>query len=120
MARLVISCCLAALLVTGVLADEPIDRRLADESAGRQDADRRAKIEAHAKKLIIEQLGVAESEVVPEAQFVEDLGADSLDTVELVMAVEEEFDVSISDEDAENLVTVGDLYQYLDEHAKTY
>jgi acyl carrier protein len=68
------------------------------------------------KGIIVEQLGVDESEVTPEAHFIDDLGADSLDTVELVMALEEEFGVEISDEDAEKIQTVGDVIKYIDEH----
>jgi acyl carrier protein len=67
------------------------------------------------KKIIAEQLGVDEDEVVPEASFVEDLGADSLDTVELVMAFEEEFDIEIPDEDAEKILTVGKAMEYIKE-----
>lgn len=63
-------------------------------------------IEERVKKIIVEQLGVKEDEVKPEASFVEDLGADSLDTVELVMALEEEFDIEIPDEEAEKITTV--------------
>jgi acyl carrier protein len=69
------------------------------------------------KAIIVEQLGVDESEVTPEAHFIDDLGADSLDTVELVMALEEEFGIEISDEDAEKIQTVGDVIKYIDEHA---
>ena len=65
------------------------------------------------KKIIVEQLGVDEEEVTPDASFVDDLGADSLDTVELVMAFEEEFGIEIPDEDAEQLQTVGDAVKYL-------
>ena len=65
------------------------------------------------KKIICEQLDVPEEEVVPEASFVDDLGADSLDQVELIMAMEEEFDVSIPDEDAENIGTVQDAIDYV-------
>tara|TARA_B100000683_G_scaffold277638_1_gene337602 strand:+ start:8616 stop:8903 length:288 start_codon:yes stop_codon:yes gene_type:complete len=68
------------------------------------------------KGIIVEQLGVDESEVTPEAHFIDDLGADSLDTVELVMALEEEFGVEISDEDAEKIQTVGDVIKYIEEH----
>jgi acyl carrier protein len=68
------------------------------------------------KTIVVEQLGVAEAEVTPEASFVEDLGADSLDVVELVMALEEEFDVEIPDEDAEKIITVGEAVKYLDAH----
>ena len=66
------------------------------------------------KEIIVEQLGVDESEVTPEAHFIDDLGADSLDTVELVMALEEEFGIEISDEDAEKIQTVGDVAKYID------
>ncbi len=68
------------------------------------------------KSIIVEQLGVEESEVTPEADFIDDLGADSLDTVELVMAFEEEYGIEISDEHAEKLRTVGDVEKYIDEH----
>ena len=67
------------------------------------------------KSIIVEQLGVDEEEVTPDASFVEDLGADSLDTVELVMAFEEEFGAEIPDEDAEKLQTVGDVNKYIEE-----
>ncbi len=70
-------------------------------------------VEEKVKKIICEQLNVAEEDVVPEASFVDDLGADSLDQVELIMAMEEEFDVSISDEDAEKIRTVQDAIDYL-------
>jgi len=66
-------------------------------------------------EIIVEQLGVKAEEVVPEASFVDDLGADSLDTVELVMALEEEFGIEISDEDAEKIQTVGDALKYIEE-----
>ncbi|EOQ98578.1 acyl carrier protein [Leptospira wolbachii serovar Codice str. CDC] len=66
------------------------------------------------KSIIVEQLGVDESEVTPEAHFINDLGADSLDTVELVMTLEEEFGVEISDEDAEKIQTVGDVIKFID------
>ncbi len=69
------------------------------------------------KKIIAEQLSVGEDEVVPEASFIEDLNADSLDLVELIMSLEEEFAVKISDEDAEKIRTVQDAMTYLDEHA---
>ncbi len=68
------------------------------------------------KEIIVEQLGIDSGEVKEEAKFIEDLGADSLDTVELVMALEEEFNLEIPDEDAEKLTTVGSAIQYLDEH----
>ena len=66
------------------------------------------------KKIIVEQLGVSEEQVVPEAKLIEDLGADSLDTVELVMALEEEFGADIPDEDAEKINTVGDAIAYIE------
>ncbi len=68
------------------------------------------------KSIIVEQLGVDESEVTPEASFVEDLGADSLDVVELVMALEEEFEIEIPDEDAEKIVKVGEAAKYIEQH----
>jgi len=71
--------------------------------------------EAKVKEIIINELGVEPEKVTPEASFVEDLGADSLDTVELVMAFEEEFGIEIPDEDAEQLQTVGDAIRYLKE-----
>lgn len=70
-------------------------------------------IEAKVKEIIVENLGVDQEKVTEEASFVEDLGADSLDTVELVMAFEEEFDVEIPDEDAEKMRTVGEAISYL-------
>lgn len=70
------------------------------------------------KKIIVDQLGVDEANVTPEASFIEDLGADSLDIVELIMALEEEFGVEIPDEDAEKIVTVRDAIKYISEHAK--
>jgi acyl carrier protein len=69
------------------------------------------------KAIVIENLGVAEEEVTPEASFVDDLGADSLDTVELVMAFEEEFDLEIPDDDAEKIVTVKDAIDYIQAHS---
>ena len=68
---------------------------------------------AEVKKIIVEQLSVAEEDVVPEASFVDDLGADSLDLVEMIMAMEEAFDVSIADEDAEQIKTVQDAIDYI-------
>jgi len=70
------------------------------------------------KKIIVEQLGVDEDEVTPDASFVDDLGADSLDTVELVMAFEEEFSIEIPDEDAEKITRVKEAVEYIDGHAK--
>jgi acyl carrier protein len=75
-----------------------------------------ADIEAKVKEIIINELGVDAEKVTPEASFVEDLGADSLDTVELVMAFEEEFGMEIPDEEAEKLRTVGDAISYISSH----
>ncbi|MCX7865666.1 acyl carrier protein [Limisphaera sp. VF-2] len=72
-------------------------------------------IEQRVKKIIVEQLGVNPDQVTPEARFIDDLGADSLDTVELVMALEEEFGHDIPDEQAEKLQTVGDVIKYIEE-----
>ena len=70
------------------------------------------------KKVVVEQLEAAEDEVTPQASFVDDLGADSLDVVELVMGLEEEFDVEIPDEDAEKITTVQEAVSYIDEKTK--
>jgi len=70
-------------------------------------------VEERVKEIICEQLGVEEDDIDPGKKFIEDLGADSLDTVELVLAFEEEFDLEISYEDAEKIVTVGDAIQYI-------
>jgi acyl carrier protein len=75
-----------------------------------------ASIAERVKQIVAEQLGVDEDQVTGEASFMEDLGADSLDTVELVMALEEEFDIEISDEDAEKIQTVQDAVDYISEH----
>ncbi len=72
-------------------------------------------IAAKVKSIIVEKLGVDEADVVDSANFTNDLGADSLDTVELIMEFEKEFDLSIPDEDAENIATVGDAVKYLEE-----
>ena len=71
------------------------------------------------KKIVVEHLGVEESKVTPEASFIDDLGADSLDTVELVMALEEEFGIEIPDEDAEKITRVKEAVEYIESHAKT-
>jgi acyl carrier protein len=71
------------------------------------------------KDIIVEQLDVQVDQVTEEASFIEDLGADSLDTVELVMALEENFDIEIPDEDAEKIKTVRDAVSYIDEHVKS-
>ncbi|MGF1509611.1 MAG: acyl carrier protein [Myxococcota bacterium] len=75
-----------------------------------------ASIEDKVKAIIVEQLGISEDEVKPEASFIDDLGADSLDIVELVMAMEEEFEIEIPDEEAENIKTVGDATNYINQH----
>jgi len=75
-------------------------------------------IEAKVKSIIADQLGVGEDEIKAESSFIEDLGADSLDIVELVMAMEEEFEVEIPDEEAENIKTVGDAINYIKARAK--
>jgi acyl carrier protein len=74
-------------------------------------------LEDRVAEIIAEQLGVSKEEVVPEASFIDDLGADSLDIVELVMAMEEEFDIEIPDEDAEKIQTIGDAIAYVRERA---
>ena len=71
------------------------------------------------KKVVVEQLDVSEDEVTPEASFVDDLGADSLDVVELVMGLEEEFEIDIPDEDAEKITTVADAVKYIEEKTKS-
>ncbi|MFQ5669922.1 MAG: acyl carrier protein [Acidobacteriota bacterium] len=74
-------------------------------------------VEEKVKSIIVEQLGVDQEEVKHESSFIDDLGADSLDTVELVMALEEEFNIEISDEDAEKISTVKDAIEYISSHA---
>jgi acyl carrier protein len=80
------------------MSDKPIDQRVKD--------------------IVVEQLGVKPEQVTPQAKFIEDLGADSLDTVELVMALEEEFGIEVPDEQAEKLQSVGDVIKYVEETAK--
>jgi acyl carrier protein len=77
-----------------------------------------ASVEERVKQIIVEQLGVDEAEVTPTASFVDDLGADSLDQVELVMAFEESFGIEVPDEDAEKMTTVKDAVDYIDKHSK--
>ena len=74
--------------------------------------------EERLKKIIAEQLSVSEDEVTPEANFIDDLNADSLDLVELIMSLEEEFGMEISDEEAEKIVTVNDAVEYINEHVE--
>jgi acyl carrier protein len=80
------------------------------------EVEKMSSIEKRVKEIVAEQLGVDESQVTNEASFMDDLGAESLDTVELVMALEEEFDIEISDENAEKIQTVQDAIDYLTEH----
>ena len=75
-------------------------------------------IASRVKAIIVDKLGVDETEVVPEASFTNDLGADSLDTVELIMEFEKEFDIQIPDDQAENISTVGQAIKYIDENKK--
>ena len=75
-------------------------------------------VEDKVKEIIVEQLGVDEDDVTPTAKFIEDLGADSLDTVELVMAFEEEFGIEIPDEDAEKITRVKEAVEYIESHSK--
>ena len=77
-----------------------------------------SEIASRVKAIIVDKLGVEESEVTPEASFTNDLGADSLDTVELIMEFEKEFGISIPDDQAEKIGTVGDAVAYIEEHAK--
>ncbi len=75
-----------------------------------------AAVETRVKEIVCEQLGVSDEEVTPQASFIDDLGADSLDIVELVMALEEEYEIEISDEDAEKIKTVQDVVTYIEGH----
>ncbi len=76
-------------------------------------------MESRLKKIVAEQLGVDEAKVVPSARFTDDLNADSLDLVEMIMSLEEEFGVEIPDEDAEKILTVGDAIEYIDTHSES-
>ena len=75
-------------------------------------------IEAKVKEIIVDKLGVEESQITPEASFTNDLGADSLDTVELIMEFEKEFNIGIPDDQAESISTVGEAIKYIEENAK--
>jgi acyl carrier protein len=77
-----------------------------------------ASVEERVREIISEQLNVSKDEVVPDASFTDDLGADSLDLVELVMALEEEFEIEVSDEDAEKIRKVKDVFDYIDKNKK--
>ena len=77
-----------------------------------------ADITSRVKAIIVDKLGVDEAELTPEATFTNDLGADSLDTVELIMELEKEFDITIPDDQAEKIATVGDAIAYVEEHAQ--
>ena len=77
-----------------------------------------ADITSRVKAIIVDKLGVDEAELTPEATFTNDLGADSLDTVELIMELEKEFDITIPDDQAEKIATVGDAISYVEEHSK--
>ena len=76
-------------------------------------------VESKVREIICEQLGVSDNEVTPDASFIEDLGADSLDIVELVMALEEEYDIEISDDEAEKIRTVHDVVSYIENHQQS-
>ncbi|MBC7797549.1 MAG: acyl carrier protein [Pyrinomonadaceae bacterium] len=76
-------------------------------------------VQSKLKQIIVDELGVDEAEVTPNARFIDDLGADSLDLVELVMRFEEEFGIEIPDEDAEKIQTVGDAYTYVEQNQKS-
>src|SRR6266404_2136336 len=95
-----------------------IPRRGSNNTPSFRKAQSMAGVEDKVKQIIVEQLGVDEGEVTSNASFVDDLGADSLDTVELVMAFEEAFDIEIPDEDAEKIRTVKDAVEYIDKHSK--
>jgi acyl carrier protein len=94
----------------------PLDAKLGIHQ--KKETNVSATIEEKVKKIIVDQLGVDEAEVNPEAKFIDDLGADSLDTVELVMALEEEFGLEIPDEEAEKITTVGLATKYILDHKK--
>ena len=100
----------------GLTPRSPAPRQAAQNKHGYMAAEK--SIDQRIKDIIVEQLGVNADQVTPEAKFIEDLGADSLDTVELVMALEEEFSIEIADEEAEKLQSVGDVIKYIEEIQK--
>lgn len=102
---------------TAVPAAEMKTRRPVTADPNEEGASVTATTYERLKKIVVEQLGVDEEEVKPEASFVDDLNADSLDLVELIMSLEEEFGTEISDEDAEKIRTVQDAADYIDEHS---
>jgi len=95
------------------ITNEPNENRVKLHNGG----NAMATVEERVKQIVAEQLGVDDDQVTPEASFMDDLGADSLDTVELVMALEEEFDIEISDEDAEKIQTVQNAIDYISENS---
>jgi acyl carrier protein len=105
-------------MINSAVADLPISIYNPQYHFDRRIFGMSASVEEKVKQIIVEQLGVDESEVTATASFVDDLGADSLDTVELVMAFEEGFGIEIPDEDAEKIQTVQDAIKYIDAHAK--
>jgi acyl carrier protein len=102
----------------GLLERRACGKKRGAEQCANSEGEPRMNIEQKVKDIIVQQLGVDPEKVKPEASFVEDLGADSLDTVELVMAFEEEFGVEIPDDEAEKIRSVGDAINYLKEHVK--
>lgn len=92
--------------------------RLAEQALLKNKPMAQKSVEETVKEIVIEQLGVKAEQVTPQAKFVEDLGADSLDAVELTMAVEEEFDIEIPDEDIEKIQTVGQANAYIEKHKR--
>ena len=109
---------LGPVKVTGALTDPTVRPDIEGYLKGKVQEklnEEKGKIEEKVKDIIVEQLGVNPEQVTPQASFIEDLGADSLDIVELVMAFEEEFSVEVPDEDAEKLQTVGDVVKYIEE-----
>ena len=96
---------------------EEIKRKKTQEKFKKGGGEKMAAVDEKVKEIIVEQLGVDPAQVTPEASFVNDLGADSLDTVELVMALEEEFNLEIPDEEAEKITTVGQAIEYIKQNS---